>query len=77
MISEKIEVKVITRCDKVEIKKIDERRYKVKLTEAPEKDKANKQLVEVLADYFNVKKTALKIVSGMHTTTKKILIEKG
>lgn len=77
MITEKIEVKVITRCDKVEIKKIDERRYRVKLTEVPEKDKANKQLVEVLADYFNVKKTALKIVSGMHTTTKKILIEKG
>lgn len=77
MIAEKIEVKVITRCDKVEIKKIEEGRYKVKLTEAAEKDKANKQLVEVLADYFNVKKKAVRIVSGMHSTTKKILIEKG
>jgi uncharacterized protein (TIGR00251 family) len=72
-----IEVKVITKSGRVEVIPLGGERYKVKLTEAPEKGKANKQLIEVLAEYFNIKKGDIKIISGEHSSTKKILVERG
>ncbi len=74
MTSQIIEVKVITKSAKIEIIKLSHDKYKIKLTEAPEKDKANKQLIEVLAKYLNVKKSDIKIISGLHSSLKKVLV---
>jgi len=47
---------------------------RVHLTAQPEKGKANKQLIEVLAVYFNVKKSQIKIVSGLGSRKKTVQI---
>ncbi len=38
--------------------------YKVKLVSPPEKGKANRELIEILSEYFNTKKSNIKIVKG-------------
>jgi hypothetical protein len=46
----------------------------VKLKAPPKKGKANKELIEVLADYFNVKKTDVQIIRGLKSRDKIISI---
>ncbi len=48
---------------------------KVKLTAAPVDGAANKQLVEVLSDYFGVKKSAVRILRGGSSKNKLVEIE--
>ena len=48
---------------KNEVKKED-RNFKVYLTAPPVKGKANKMLIEVLAEYFGCKKSDLRIMKG-------------
>ncbi len=43
---------------------------RVKLTSPPEKGKANKQLIEILAKHYNVKKSDIKILKGETSKTK-------
>lgn len=50
---------------------------KVKITAPPVEGKANKALIEVLAEYFNVKKSAVKIIKGAKSKNKVIMIVKG
>ncbi len=47
---------------------------RVHLAARPEKGKANKELVKVLADYFSVKKSDVRIISGARSRSKKIQI---
>jgi uncharacterized protein (TIGR00251 family) len=68
-----VEIKVIPRSSRNLIK--DEGgRLKAYLTIAPEKGKANKVLVELLAGHFNVKKSCVRIVKGEHSHHKIIEI---
>ncbi len=60
----RIYVKVIPRSSKNEITKISEGEYKVKLTAPPVKGKANEMLIKVLAEYFSVSRSSLKIING-------------
>jgi len=69
-----IEVKVIPKSSKVEVVQLNEKSFKIKLTEAPEKGKANKQCIEVLASYFNLKKEDIKIIHGTTSRYKKVSI---
>lgn len=48
---------------------------KVKVTAPPVEGKANKALVEILAEYFNVRKNAIKIIKGERSKNKVILIK--
>lgn len=48
---------------------------KVKVTAAPVEAKANKALVEFLAEYFNVKKNKITIIKGEKSKNKVIMIE--
>jgi uncharacterized protein len=41
----------------------------------PERGKANKELVEMLASYFRVSKNRVHIISGLKTTKKLVQIE--
>ena len=58
-----IKVKVVPKSSKVSIEKREDV-FHVKLTSPPDKGKANKQLVEVLAKHFGVKKAKVKILKG-------------
>jgi hypothetical protein len=47
---------------------------KVHVTRLPEDGKANEQVVELLADYFKVKKYQVAIVQGLTSRTKTVQI---
>ena len=59
-----LSIKVIANSKKLEIVKLSENSYKIKLDEQAVKGKANSRLIEVLSDYFNVKKSSIRIVKG-------------
>lgn len=67
-----IYVKVIPRSSKNEVMKISEGEYKVKLTAPPVDGEANKMLIKILADHFNVAKNSIAIIGGK-SAKKKIL----
>ena len=68
----RIEVKVVTRAKKEEIEKISENSYRLKVSPPPEKGRANKRIIELLSEKFNVRKQDIRIISG-ETGAKKII----
>lgn len=52
-------------------------RLKVAVTQAPEKGKANKALIEVLAEALGLKRTAIRLLSGETSSHKKFLVAGG
>jgi uncharacterized protein len=73
----KISVKVIPNAKQHEV--VDDvfdllgaRILKVKVNQPPEDGRANKAVIEILADYFKVKKSAVSIISG-ETSRNKII----
>ena len=76
----KISVKVIANSSlsKViedEIDLFGNRFLKIKIAQIREGGKANKALIDLIADYFNVKKSQVVIISGAFATNKIIRIE--
>lgn len=71
----RIYVKVLPRSAKNEVQKISEGEYKVRITAPPVDNQANERLVELMADYFGVAKSSVKILSGK--TAKIKLLEIG
>ena len=57
-------VKVIPRSSKNHVEEIGPQELKVKLTAPPVEGKANRALIEILADHFNTGKAQVKIVGG-------------
>ena len=77
----KISVKVIANSSlsKViedEIDLFGNRFLKIKIAQIREGGKANKALIDLIADYFNVKKSQVTIISGAFATNKIIKIDK-
>ncbi|HOK40384.1 MAG TPA: DUF167 domain-containing protein [bacterium] len=68
----RIEIKVIANAKKEEIIKTGENEYKVKVSAPAIENKANKRLLQILADYFNTNISNIKIIKG-EKTNKKIL----
>lgn len=48
---------------------------KVKLTAVPEKGKANKQLIEILAKHFNLSKSKVRVLKGATSKDKLVEVE--
>ncbi len=67
----KIKVKVIPRAKKEKIEKAGAA-LKVYITEPAVENRANKRLIEVIADYFNVKKYNINIIKG-HGSREKVI----
>ena len=57
----KLEVRVSPRSSKEEIVKLSESSFKVYMHETATEGKANKKLIEMLSEYFNVKKSSIKM----------------
>jgi uncharacterized protein len=72
----RIYVKVSPRSSKNEVIKISEGEYKVKLTAPPVDGQANDMLVRILAGYFIVAKSCIKIIGGKSAKTKIIDISR-
>lgn len=68
----RIYVKVIPRSSQNKVEKLVGGEYRVKLTAPPVNGKANKALIEILAEYFAVSKSSVTIVGGK-TTSKKMV----
>jgi uncharacterized protein (TIGR00251 family) len=67
-------VKVVPRSSKTVIAGVLDDMLKIKLIAAPEKGKANKALIEFLAETLGVRKNAVKITSGQTSPVKTIQI---
>lgn len=70
-----INVKVIPKARKEKIEREGEI-LKVYVKEKAEKGKANKRVLELLSEFFNVKKSQIRIVSGEKQRKKVIEIKK-
>lgn len=68
----RISVKVNPKSVKPGIERLGDSVFKIKVKSAPEKGKANKEVVEIIADYFHVPKSTVRILRG-HTAQKKTI----
>jgi uncharacterized protein YggU (UPF0235/DUF167 family) len=69
----KIFVEAKTRAKEEKVKKIDKNHFVVFVKEAPEKGKANKAILKLLAHYFKINLSQIRILSGF--SFKKKIIE--
>jgi len=70
-----IKVKVKPQSKKESIEKISNNAYQVFLHEIPEKGKANKTLIKLLADYFDISVSRIIIMSGFKSRNKILSID--
>lgn len=69
-------VRVVTRAAKREVAKIqDDGILKVRLTSGPNDGEANRELIEFLADIFEVNERHIEIVAGANARDKLVSIE--
>ncbi|MEI8373738.1 MAG: DUF167 domain-containing protein [Planctomycetota bacterium] len=57
-----------------EVRGVQDGALKVCVTQAPEKGKANKAIVEVLAKWLGVRKSHIELISGETASQKKFLV---
>jgi uncharacterized protein len=71
-----IRVKVIPKSSKSELAGyLPDGTWKIKITAAPEKGKANRALVDFLAEHLGVAKSRIHIVSGQTSQLKRIHVD--
>lgn len=69
-----INIKVITKSKSNSLKKLENENYILRINTSPVDGKANKAIIEYLADLFNVKKYDIKIIAGEFSNNKIIEI---
>lgn len=50
--------------------------YRIKTTAPPEKNKANEDIVDMLADHLRIPKNQIKLISGQTSTSKRFKVTK-
>lgn len=70
-----VNLKVCPKSSRNEITKLDDSHFRVKVTAAPDKGKANEAVIKLLSDYFHVAKFRIRIVSGETSRNKKMEIK--
>jgi uncharacterized protein YggU (UPF0235/DUF167 family) len=68
----KIFVKVKLKSRQPFVKKIDDTHFEVAVKEPPIEGRANQAVIQALADYFDMTKSRLKMISG-HTSKQKLI----
>lgn len=68
----RIYLKVIPRSSRNLVEKISEGEYRVRLTAPPVDGKANEALIKLLAEHFDVPKSAIEIVGGKSSSRKMV-----
>jgi Uncharacterized conserved protein len=70
-----IRVKVTTNAAKNEVLDQGENAFVVKVTASPERGKANRKVLDLVAGHFQVAKSAITIVKGAYASKKVMHIE--
>ena len=68
-------VRVFTKSSRPRVDEVEDGSYKVYVSSAPERGKANRELLTVLASHLGVKKSEISIVRGEKSRDKLIRIE--
>lgn len=68
-----LEIKVIAQASRNLVKE-EGSRLKVYVTAPPEKDKANKAVIDSIASHFKIKKSAVRIIQGRRAHLKTVEI---
>lgn len=68
----RIYARVRARSSQNKIEKISDEEYKIWTTAAPVNNEANKKIIQLLADFFNISKSQIEIVGGKTAKTKMI-----
>ena len=71
-----LEIKVYPRSSKEEIKKIEDNSYKVYMHKPAVEGEANRHLIMMLSRYLGIKKSYIRIKSGIKSKNKIIEVEK-
>lgn len=71
----KIFVKAKPRAKKEKVEKIDNTHFLIYTKAIPEKGKANEAIINLLANYFNISKSRIKIIFGQSSKQKIIEID--
>ena len=71
----RINVKTIPNSKKSEVEKISYDHFRVRVDAKAESGKANKRLVEILAEYFKIPKSSMIILKGLKSRNKIIEIK--
>jgi uncharacterized protein YggU (UPF0235/DUF167 family) len=69
-----IHVRIKTKQKEESIKQLSENKFEVSVKEEAKQNRANTRMLELLRDYFHAKN--IKIVSGHHSSSKLLSIEK-
>ena len=67
-------VKVVPASSKTAVCGLHNGMLKIKVSAAPEKGRANRRLIEFLADLLGVKKSSIRIISGQTAAVKQIAV---
>ena len=65
-----ITVSVVSKAKQTKVMEISKNTYKMWVTAAPERGKANKAVLEQLAKYLHIKKNSLRLVAGITSREK-------
>lgn len=71
----KISVRVKTNSKESKVEKIGENLFLVYVKSLPVENRANKELIELISEYFGVKKSKVSIVSGEYSKNKIVEIK--
>ncbi|MDD1779469.1 MAG: DUF167 domain-containing protein [Candidatus Helarchaeota archaeon] len=74
MVAKVISLFVKPNSKKKYVKLIDADTYEIAITAKPEKGKANKEIIEDLADFFKIQKSRIRIIKGHKSHTKLVEI---
>lgn len=69
-----VKVKVTAGVAKESIKKVGENRYEIKVREKAERNMANKRVIEVVANLYEVPTNKVKIFNGHHSPSKLLTV---
>jgi uncharacterized protein YggU (UPF0235/DUF167 family) len=70
-----ISVKTIAKAKVNKIVRTSDRVFKIYVTEAPERGRANKKVIEILSEYFKVPRSRISIKRGVVSNKKVIEIQ--
>lgn len=73
--SMKISAKIISGAKENKLREISQNSYTIKVNQIAQDGKANEAVIELVADYFKVKKRDVKIISGEKARNKVIEID--
>jgi len=65
-----IKVKVIIESKKENLVKVDKDHFKISLKEKAEQNLANIKVIELIANYFEIRNKNVRIISGHHRSNK-------